>query len=58
MGIRHATYATAWERAFEDARKDFQRSVTGDHQSPLEKIFRGVAAKHIEELESLASIMN
>ena len=57
-GVRHGTYATAWERAYESAAKDFKDFVTGDTMPPLERIFRGVVAKHIEELDSLASIMN
>ena len=58
FGLKHGTYGSAWEGAYESAAKDFKRSVTGDTMSPLERIFRGVAAKHIEELDSLASIMN
>jgi hypothetical protein len=58
FGVRHGTHACAWERAYEKAAKEFRDSVTGDSISPLERIFRAVAAKHIEELESLASIIN
>lgn len=58
MGVRHATVATAWERAYEEAVKDHAHLVSGDAVQPLERIFRGVAAKHIEELTKLASIIN
>ena len=58
LGVRHATVAAAWERVYEKAAKEREHFVTGDEMPPLERIFRGVAAKHIEELASLASIIN
>lgn len=57
-GVRHATVAAAWERAYEEAVKEEKHKVQGDRMPSLERIFRGVTKKHIEELESLASIMN
>lgn len=57
-GTRHTTVAAAWERAYEDAAKEHKHLVSSDQMSPLERIFRGVTARHIEQLESLASIIN
>lgn len=57
-GYRHATVATVWQQAFEDAEKDKTHYVSGDQAPPEEVIFRGVVAKHLEELDSLSSIMN
>ena len=57
-GFRHATVASAWEMAYEDAVKEYKHKVHGDQVTPLERIFRGVAQRHIEELESLSSIIN
>lgn len=57
-GARHGTVAAVWEKAYEDSVKESRHLVSGDRIAPAERIFRAVAAKHIEELESLASIMN
>ena len=57
-GFRHATVAAAWEKAYEEAVRENKHLVTGNQMSPAERIFRAVAAKHIEELDSLASIIN
>ena len=58
-GVRHGTVATAWPAAFEKADAERQHFVVGETAvDPLEKIFRMVVAKHLEELESLKTIMN
>lgn len=57
MGVRHGTTAAIWERAFEDSVNDAKHFVD-DRQPPEERIFRLLAAKHISEMQSLASIMS
>lgn len=57
-GVRHGTLASAWFRAFEQARKEHKHNVSGDEPSPLETVFRGLVHKHIEEMHSLGSIIN
>ena len=58
-GIRHGTVATAWPAAFEEADAERGHYVVGEAtMDPLEKIFRMVVAKHLEEMDSLKSIMN
>jgi hypothetical protein len=57
-GIRHGTVASAWQQAFEQAMADEGHYVIGGSMGPLAQIFAGVLQKHIEEMESLASIIN
>lgn len=58
MGIRHGTVATVWQQAFEGAQREKGHLVSNGSQSPLETIFRGVLKKHLDEMESLKSIIN
>jgi hypothetical protein len=58
MGVRHGTVATAWPTAFEEAEEEGHYVLGEKYVDPLERIFRMLAAKHIEELDSLKSIMN
>jgi hypothetical protein len=59
MGVRHATVAAVWPQAFEDARSEQKHFVVGEQTiDPLERIFRMVIAKHLDEMDSLKSIMN
>lgn len=57
MGVRHATAATLWERAWEEADREYKHLV-GVKVDPLERIFRAIAFKHYDEMQSLASLMN
>jgi hypothetical protein len=60
QGVRHATVATVWERAWEEGEKEFKNGhyVNSKAEDPLEVIFAGVAHKHVEEITSLSQIMN
>jgi hypothetical protein len=55
---RHVTTATAWQQAFEQSVKDEKHLVSGGQMSSLEKVFRGLAAKHVKELNKLSNIIN
>ena len=59
-GLRHSTRATLYEDAWEEAEKERTNShyVNGETTDPLEKIFRGLLAKHKWEVTSLSQIMN
>ena len=57
MGVRHGTTAVVWERAFEASVRESKHFVD-DRQPPEERIFRLLAAKHIEEMKSLSSIIS
>jgi hypothetical protein len=58
MGVRHATTAVIWPAAFEEAEKEQKHLVSGDEASPEERIFRVALAKHLDEMDSLKSIIN
>ena len=53
-GIRHATVATAWQQAFDESMKEAKNSA--DRIDPVEVVFKLTLLKHIDEMESLASI--
>lgn len=59
-GLRHSTRATLYEDAWEEAEKERTNGhyVNGDVTDPLEKIFRGLMAKHRWEVTRLSKIMN
>ncbi len=59
-GLRHGTTATLWERAWEDSEKERLHGhyVNGESMDPLERIFRGLVFRHLEEMKSLKEIMN
>lgn len=57
MGVRHATVGAIWPDAFTDAEKAKGHYVS-DEASPEERIFRGVLAKHLWEMDRLGRIMN
>jgi hypothetical protein len=59
-GLRHSTRATLYEDAWEEAEKERQNGhyVNGSIGDPLEKIFRGLMAKHKWEVTRLSTIMN
>lgn len=56
--VRHATTGIIWPKAFEEAEKEEKHYVVGEKQSPEERIFRAILAKHIDEMDSLKSISN
>jgi len=58
MGVRHGTVAATWQLAYELAVKSDGHYVIGSKDHPLMIIFRGLVKQHIDEMESLASIMN
>lgn len=56
MGVRHATTGAIWPAAFQEAAKEESHYVVGETVSAEERIFSAVLAKHITEMNSLASI--
>lgn len=60
-GVRHATVATAWQRAWEEADHEYRKGghfAGQGHVDPLLTIFRGLAFQHHREMMDLASITN
>jgi len=57
MGIRHATVGAIWPDAFEEAERENHHYVS-EGDSPEERIFRGVLAKHLWEMDRLGRIIN
>lgn len=58
MGVRHGTYAVAWQNVFESTRKARSHYVSNGETDPLETIFRAVLKQHIGEIRRLALIIN